>query len=170
MKKILILSILPILLFGHKITLSGYYEDNAVFVEGFFSDGTPCKECKVTIVKDDKVVIEGKTDNEGVFEKEYKSLILPVDVKLDAGVGHFTSIVIEPEEDDTTSSDDMDTQVIASIDKQMIRDIVKSELKKQTAQIEAIYEKNNSNLDKIISGLGYILGIFGLWQLLAKRD
>ena len=167
--KILILFLLPIMMFSHSLSVTASYEDGELFVESFFGDGNPCKECPFSVKKAQKEVFTGKLDDAGVFEDTIE-LKPPFDVHIDGGMGHWADVKIEGnemgEKPDTMSSD---TTTMNSIDETKIRQIIRSELNKQNTKIESMIERNKSNTEKMLVGLGYILGIFGLWQLFMRR-
>ena len=85
-------------------------------------------------------------------------------------MGHWADVSIEGNEMGEESEVVNSTNAtINSIDETKIRQIIRSELNKQNSKIEIMIEKNKSNLEKMLVGLGYILGIFGLWQLVLRK-
>jgi nickel transport protein len=53
---------------AHKVLLSAYVEGDSVFVEGGFSDGTPCKNAGIEVFDPSgKKLLEGKTNEDGEF-------------------------------------------------------------------------------------------------------
>lgn len=167
--KILIFFLLPIFIYAHSLSVTASYEDGELFIESFYGDGNPCKECEFSIKKEEKEQFKGNLDSEGVFEDMVK-LETPFDVHVDGGMGHWADVTIEGNEmgveSDVINSTNM---TMNSIDETKIRQIIRSELNKQNTKIESIIEKNKSNTEKMLMGLGYILGIFGLWQLFARK-
>jgi peptide/nickel transport system permease protein len=90
MKKFFFLLFFPIFLtFAHKISVFIDYEDGKATVYTYFSDGTPAKNALVKIIdeKTNKVVLTGKTDQNGIF-----TFKVPYDgkfkVEVDAELGH----------------------------------------------------------------------------------
>jgi nickel transport protein len=165
----LIIFLLPIFMFAHSLSVTASYEDGELFIESFYGDGNPCKGCEFKITNGDKESFKGNLDDEGAFEEAIK-LQAPFDVHVDGGMGHWADVNIEgnemgekPEVTESTNA------MMSGIDESKIREIIKTELNKQNAKIQSMIEKNKSNTEKMLVGLGYILGIFGLWQLFAKR-
>jgi len=167
--KVVILFLFPIFIYAHSLSVTASYEDRELFIESFYGDGNPCKGCVFRVKKDNEEVFKGNLDNEGVFEQEVK-LSTPFDVHINGGMGHWADVIIEGnemgEESEITKSTNT---MINSIDETKIRQIIRSELNKQNTKIESLIEKNKSNTEKMLIGLGYILGIFGLWQLFIRK-
>ena len=167
--KILVCFLLPIFIYAHSLSVTSSYEDGELFIESFYGDGNPCKECGFQVKKDEIEKFKENLDNEGVFEEKVQ-LETPFTVHIDGGMGHWADVKIDGdemvEESDVTDSTNA---TMNSIDETKIRQIIRSELNKQNTKIESIIEKNKSNTEKMLMGLGYILGIFGLWQLFARK-
>ncbi len=167
--KIVILFLLPLFIYAHSLSVTASYEDGELFIESFYGDGNPCKGCKFRVKEGNKEVFKENLDVEGVFEQAVK-LKTPFNVHINGGMGHWADIKIDGnemgEESDITNSTNT---TMNSIDETKLRQIIKSELNKQNTKIESLIEKNKSNTEKMLVGLGYILGIFGLWQLLARK-
>lgn len=165
----LIIFLLPIFIYAHSLSVTSSYENNELFIESFFGDGNPCKGCNFVVKKDEKELYKGSLDNEGVFEDEVK-LETPFDVHVNGGMGHWADVSIEGNEMGEESEVVNSTNAtMNSIDETKIRQIIRSELNKQNSKIEIMIEKNKSNTEKMLIGLGYILGIFGLWQLVLRK-
>ncbi|UTJ06034.1 hypothetical protein [Arcobacter roscoffensis] len=86
MRIICILFIFISSIYAHKLNVFTNFEDNKLYVNSYFANGNACQKCKIRIIKDDKLVIEDKTNTKGEFETtvNYNSFILSVD----AGSGH----------------------------------------------------------------------------------
>ena len=168
--KILLIFFTPIIMLAHSLSVTASYEDGELFIESFFGDGTPCKECSFDVKKDEKELFKSVLDNEGVFEDSIE-LTPPFDVHIDGGMGHWADVKIDGTEMQTQSYSTNSTNVtMNNIDEAKIRQIIRIELNKQNGKIESMIKKNESNLEKMLVGLGYILGIFGLWQLFMHRQ
>lgn len=165
--KILLAILTPLFLLAHSLSVTASYEDNELFIESFFGDGNPCKECPFEVKKGEEKIFESKLDSQGAFENSFEAKP-PFDIHINGGMGHWADVRIDGsemlEESEAINSD----TTINSIDETKIRQIIRSELNKQNSKIEVMIEKNKSNFEKMLVGLGYILGIFGLWQLFVK--
>jgi len=167
--KILLVFFTPIMIFAHSLSVTASYEDGELFIESFFGDGKPCANCKFDVKKGEEELYEGTLDDEGVFEKQVE-LKPPFDVHIDGSMGHWADVKIDGTEIQSESSSALSSNTtISNLDEAKIRQIIRSELNKQNGKIESIVKKNESNLEKMLVGLGYILGIFGLWQLFMNR-
>jgi len=167
--RFLVFFLLPIFIYAHSLSVTSSYEDEELFIESFFGDGNPCKGCTFTITKQDNEIYKGKLDKEGVYEEAVK-LETPFDVHIDGGMGHWADVAIEGNEMDEKPKviNNVNT-TLSGIDETKIRQIIRSELNKQNTKLESIIERNKPNTEKMLVGLGYILGIFGLWQLFARK-
>jgi len=167
--RILMIFLLPVFIYAHSLSVTSSYENNELFIESFYGDGNPCKGCEFVVKKGEKEFYKGNLDNEGVFEEAVK-LETPFDVHIDGGMGHWADVKIEGNEmGEESDVADSTNNTMNSIDETKIRQIIRSELNKQNTKIEGLISKHKSNLEKILVGLGYILGIFGLWQLMLRK-
>lgn len=168
--KILLAFFTPLIMLAHSLSVTASYDEGELFIESFFGDGTPCKDCKFDVKKDEKELFKSTLDSEGVFEDSVE-LKPPFNVHIDGGMGHWADVKIdgtEMQEESVVAGSSSAT--MSSIDETKIRQIIRSELNKQNGKIESMIKKNESNLEKMLVGLGYILGIFGLWQLFMHRQ
>lgn len=166
--KFLILSALMLLVstaYAHKLNILAFSENNTLSVNAYFADGTPCRECGFQILDaDGKVFAEGKLDDKGEY---FRTGETPTDMKIivDGGMGHKA-------EQSITSSVDTNMayeEPAANVDTTQIRQLIREELSKQTAELKAELDKGKSHLDMIIAGIGYILGIFGIAMIVKKK-
>jgi nickel transport protein len=83
---------------AHKVLVTAYVEGNTVFVEGGFSDGTPCKNAGIEIFDPSgKKLLEGKTNEDGEFSFKPPQ---KTDLKLvlNAGMGHRGEYTVPADE------------------------------------------------------------------------
>ncbi len=167
--KILLLFLSPLILFAHSLSVTASYESGELFVESYFGNGDACKGCGFTVTHNDKELFKGNLDDEGVFENKV-AFKAPFGVHIDGGMGHWADVEIEKSETEELSDIvNSSNATMNSIDETKIRQIIRSELNKQNTKIETIVNKHKSKLEQLLVGLGYILGVFGLWQLFARR-
>jgi len=167
--KFLITFFIPIFIFAHSLSVTASYEEEELFIESFFGDGNPCKDCFFEIIKNDNEIYSNKLGNDGVFEQNIK-LLPPFEVIIDGGMGHSADVKVDGNEITKETVTSQNSTTMQNIDESKIREIIRSELIKQNSKIEVMIEKNKSNFEKMIVGLGYILGIFGLWQLFIRNQ
>jgi len=173
--KILILFLSPIILFAHALSVNAFYESGELYIESMFGNGKACKGCGFVVKNKDIEVLKGDLDENGLFEREI-ALKAPITINIDGGMGHQAEMTIEAsdieqevEEKSVATTPTVSKESLSNIDEETLRKIIKSELNKQNAKIETLIEKNKSTTEQMLMGLGYILGIFGLWQLFARK-
>lgn len=148
--------------YAHKLNIMAEVKEDSMTVNAFFADGKPCQDCALSVSDNfGKTVIEGRLDSDGAF---FQSGSFPDDVivTVDAGLGHMAT-----EKLSKTVTENINEGTASSGED--VRQIVRQEMAKQTAELKAEIAKSRSNIDKIIAGIGYILGIFGLIILLRKK-
>jgi len=92
MKRYLLIALLGLssLSFAHKVSIFLDKEGNKVAVYGYFSDGTPAKKSEVEVydANSGKLLIKGRTDEEGLFNFQIPKGVSKLRVVLYAGLGH----------------------------------------------------------------------------------
>ncbi|AGR77248.1 hypothetical protein [Aliarcobacter butzleri] len=110
MKKFLLISIIPIFLFAHKINLFLDYENGNLFINSYFANAKGCINCKFEIKDKDGNLIFSDVLNEN-GEYNYKTNIEELTVVVDAGAGHIVSKevkeTIKDEKVEVNSNDEM---------------------------------------------------------------
>ena len=65
---ILIIPLIPSVAQSHKVNIFAYAEDDKIFTESYFNDGSPCKDSMIQVYDPDgNELLHGKTDEEGIF-------------------------------------------------------------------------------------------------------
>lgn len=54
--------------FAHRLHVSARVDADRVRIEAYYDDDTPAQEAKITILQGETVIVEGRTDDKGVFE------------------------------------------------------------------------------------------------------
>jgi nickel transport protein len=169
---------------AHKVIASVFASGNNIEGEIAFSNGEFAKNTLVEVFDEDANKLgETKTDEEGFFVFTPAKPVTHI-FKADLGSGHVASVQMDANEvpfsqdasvikaeqvtkvfdkPETTSkapqlSEDMSTQ---------IRKIIKQEVTPLRKELTAYKEKND--LQTILGGIGYIMGLFGLFFYLAAR-
>lgn len=96
MKIFLILSILILQLFAHKLNLFTTYEKQTLFVSAYFASGNGCQNCKIKIEDEEGNLIQKSftnTQGEASFNIDKTSFYILVD----AGGGHIVKEKITKE-------------------------------------------------------------------------
>ena len=165
--------IIPVTIYAHKLNIFAYYEDGKINIESFFSDGTPCKDCSVKILDNNgKILYSGKLNEKGEITVN-KKLTSNVKITVNASMGHVGNFDLKIGSVKNIKNHEVKPVKLNSFNKDVlpeIRKIVKDELAKQLKPIIMQLAKIDGNkTEKIISGIGYILGIFGLITLIKRK-
>lgn len=129
--------------YAHSLHVLAQYDGNTVTGKAYYSDMTPAAETYVEIIKNhqDKPVIEGKTDRQGKFSFALTD-------------GHIVKVIVEGEEGHraSTIADKITPDSNSSSGLALVREDI--------AQL-----RDKMFIRDILGGVGYILGIVGLWAL-----
>ena len=181
----LIIMMINIPIFAHKVNVFAYVEEDKVYTESYFNDGKKCVDSKIEVFDNQgNKLLEGLTDEEGMFSFESSSEdVIDGDLKvvLTASMGHRAEYIIpanelrgvtglikeRPEEFIPDLSPE-----ISSLDLKEIQSLIGDALDKKLEPI--IREIKKSQEDKvspteIIGGIGYIIGIFGIIAYFLSR-
>ena len=133
---------------AHSLHVFAQYDGNTVSGKAYYSDMTPAAETYMEILQagQDSPLLEGKTDRDGQFAYPINTAAEgAIKVVIEGEEGHRASIVANRVSAQATNNSDNALMLVRE-------DI--SKLK------DKIY------LHDIIGGIGYIVGIFGLWALI----
>ncbi len=170
---------------AHKVLLSAYVEGDSVFVEGGFSDGTPCKNAGIEVFDPSgKKLLEGKTNEDGEFSFKPPQ---KTDLKLvlNAGMGHRGEYTVPADElqgvvvgNQATKTEAMPaptaetrkpreaSEAVARIDPKEIESIVDRVIQKRLRPLTQLVAKSQRKTGfsptEIFGGIGYILGLMGI--------
>lgn len=174
---ILLISLISAPAFAHKLSVFAYKEGDKVHLEGYFSDGTPSRGAKVIVTDaDGKQIYEGKTDDKGndQFTLNTQKEVI---IKLNAGMGHFGTFNLKPDDGSSTPAKSMTASMASprTPDSGTSGAINLSQLKLAVQQANEPLAKeidrltNKTNMSNIIGGLGFIFGILGLFTYIKYR-
>ena len=80
---------------AHKVNLFAYAQDGTVYVEGYFSDGTPVSDAQVQVLDSTGgKQVQGQTDAQGLFDASIP-VVDDLTIVLHAGMGHRASFLLE---------------------------------------------------------------------------
>lgn len=133
---------------AHSLHVFAQYDGRTVSGKAYYSDMTPAAETYMEILQagQDSPLLEGKTDRDGQFAYPIHTTAEgAIKVVIEGEEGHRASIVANRVSAQATNNNDNALMLVRE-------DI--SKLK------DKIY------LHDIIGGIGYIVGIFGLWALI----
>jgi len=189
MKSILIGLVLLILLsstaLAHKVNLFAYAENDMVYTESYFSDGKKAMDSTVEVfdAKSNKLLLSGKTDNNGEFSFKIPQAT-GLRIVLTASMGHKNEYLLSedevrdaigiaklpekslPEKTETEKRQappEKATQIYDDRLELLMERIVEEKtapIMKKLLKIEEQMQK--PSLQDIIGGLGYIIGLMGI--------
>lgn len=189
MKSILIGLVLLIFLsstvLAHKVNLFAYAEDGMVYTESYFSDGKKVMNSTVEVfdVKKNKLLLTGKTDNNGEFSFRIPQATA-LRIVLTASMGHKNDYLLS--EDEVRDALGMVSASEKSLPESVEREKKETPPKSMTqiydSRLEFLIEQavekkiapimrklikiekqiQKPSLQEILGGIGYILGLMGI--------
>ncbi len=169
MRAAILFFLLTPLLLAHKLNIFTDYKDGVLFVQSYYANGNPCSECKVRATdSEDRELFAAMLDRDGKIER---TIVLEDNTKivLDASGGHLAEALIKVGQKAEAPKKEPKKE---SIDNDALQKMIESAVAKEVRPILIKMEQESEmSMAKIISGVGYIAGIFGLLVLLKrKRD
>jgi nickel transport protein len=164
--------------FAHSVSIFAWIENDTIYTESYFADGTRVKNGKIEVI-DSKgdVVHQGSTDENGEYSfriPKYDNLTLV----LNASMGHRATFEISAEElrginkegdesDDLSSENPSDTNSEirnVSIDeiRTAVHEEVSEQLKPVLRDLALLRSKRRISTREIFAGIGYVLGLMGI--------
>ena len=92
-------SVLVQSVYAHKVNIFAYAEDGRIHAEGYFVDGSKCKNSLIEVIDEQsgEKLLEGHTDDNGQFVFDIPR-VTPIKLILHAGTGHQNEYVLNAEE------------------------------------------------------------------------
>ncbi len=78
-----------IFLHAHSLKLFSSQDENFLSIKAYFSASSPCRDCSVAVITQDKKVLEYKTNQEGIVKIPLNKN--PIRVTIDGSLGHQNS-------------------------------------------------------------------------------
>lgn len=158
---------------AHKLNIFTYVESGKVFVESYFSDGIVPKDATVT-VKDEngRELISDKVNDEGSYTFDVPKAD-SISIMIDAGLGHVVTAKLEGGEMSSVTSD-MSNPTAGSATGTVSTDL-EAQIRKAVAEgnkplaRELSELKNKVYTSDIVGGIGFIIGILGLYAFFKAR-
>lgn len=184
----LITIMMDVSVFAHKVNIFTYVEGDKVYTESYFNDGKKCIDSKIEVFDNQgNILLEGLTDEEGMFSFEIPSEdVIDGDLKvvLTASMGHRAEYIIRAdelrdvaelieeklEEPVTVLSPEVSSFDLKEI-RSLIEDALDEKLKPIMGEMREIKKSQEYRISptKIIGGIGYIIGIFGIIAYFLSR-
>ena len=184
----LIIIMMDVSIFAHKVNIFAYVEGDKVYTESYFNDGKMCVDSKIEVFNNQgNKLLEGLTDEEGMFSFKIPSEdVIDGDLKvvLTASMGHRAEYVIPTNElrgiaglikEKFEEPIPAVSPEISSFDLKEIQLLIEDALDKKLEPVmREMREIKKSQEDKvspteIIGGIGYIIGIFGIVAYFLSR-
>lgn len=80
---------------AHKVNLFISNKNATLDIYSYFANGKACKNCRLIIKNEDKIVLEDKLDDNGEYLYKAKQKVL--EVIIDAGEGHIVKEILQLE-------------------------------------------------------------------------
>jgi len=178
----LIIMMINIPVFAHKVNVFAYVEGDKVYSESYFNDGKKCVDLKIEVFDNqENKLLEGLTDEEGVFSFEVPQEEGDLKIVLTASMGHRAEYIISADElGDTVGSikEELEEPVpvvspeVSSFDLKEIQSLIENALDEKLKPIMKEIKKSQEDKispTEIIGGIGYIFGIFGIIAYFLSR-
>ncbi|OPX20858.1 MAG: hypothetical protein BZ151_01710 [Desulfobacca sp. 4484_104] len=173
---------------AHRAIIFAYAEGDTIHTESKFVPDTPVRQGEVQVLdrKTGKVLLTGQTDDQGKFSfkipAEAVAQQMDLEIVLDAGMGHRGEWLLRADSylkgvRTATAPASTSTPVAAktpagTVDRQQLEEVINKALERQLGPIKEMLTEltvHRTSLPDIIGGIGYILGIFGLWAYFQSR-
>jgi nickel transport protein len=178
---------------AHRVLVFAYAEGETIHTESKFIPDTPVRQGKVQVLdqKTGKELLTGKTDDQGKFSfkipPEAAAQKMDLNIVVEAAMGHRGSWLLKADSylSGTTpgkaaasapaspTAPAAPQTKAANIDQQALEAAVNKALERQLAPIKEMLAEltiHRTSLQDILGGIGYILGLFGLWAYFQSRE
>jgi nickel transport protein len=177
---------------AHRMLVFAYAEGDTIHTESKFVPDTPVRggEVRVLEPKTGRVLLTGATDAQGKFSfkipAEAATQRLDLKIVVEAAMGHRGEWLLkagnylpggppEPAAAPAPAATPKPTVLetgAAAMDRQMLEDVLNAALERQLAPVKETLAQltvHRTSLTDIIGGIGYIMGLFGLWAYFLSR-
>lgn len=181
----LIIIMMDVSVFAHKVNIFAYVEGDKVYTESYFNDGKKCIDSKIELFDNQgNKLLEGLTDKEGEFSFEVPSEDGDLKIVLTASMGHRAEYIIRADElissaglieekfEEPVSIVSHETSLVDLKEIQsIIEDTLDEKLKPIIREMREIKKSQEDKISptEIIGGIGYIIGIFGIVAYFLSR-
>jgi nickel transport protein len=180
---------------AHRVLIYAYAEGDTIYTESKFVPDTPVRQGKILVMdkKTDKVLLTGQTDDQGKFAFKIPAAAvaqkMDLNIVVEAAMGHRGEWLLKaasylpgatpgkagaPAKAGPASTPSVSapgTQAI-NLDQQGLEAALNKVLERQLAPINEKVTQltiHRTTLPDIIGGIGYILGLFGLWAYFQSK-
>lgn len=154
---------------AHRINIFAVDEGGEVYTESTFAGKRPVKKGTIQVFNGEGVLLlTGETDAEGIFTFP-RPEPGPLTLEVDAGMGHKNSWELEAVEGTVVSHGPEAAEPVLTAQKSLFvgglskRDWTRMEQIVDAAVVKGLHQaKEETRLQDIVGGIGYIVGFFGL--------
>jgi nickel transport protein len=178
---------------AHRVLIYAYAEGDTIHTESKFVPDTPVRQGKILVIdkKTDKVLLTGQTDDQGKFSFKIPAAAvaqkMDLNIVVEAAMGHRGEWLLKaasyltgatpgkaaaPAAPASTTSGSAPGTKTVNLDQQALAAALNKALERQLAPInEKLTELtiHRTSLPDVIGGIGYILGLFGLWAYFQSK-
>jgi len=178
----LIIIMMDVPVFAHKVNVFAYVEGKKIYTESYFNDGKKCIDSKIEVFNNrGNKLLEGLTDEEGEFSFEVPSEDGDLKIVLTASMGHRAEYSISADElssaaglikEEPISLISPETSLVDLKEiESIIEDTLDEKLKPIMREMREIkkFQEDKISPTEIIGGIGYIIGIFGIIAYFLSR-
>ncbi len=174
--------------YAHRVNVYAYAEAGQVYVEGYFVDGSRAKNSSVEVYRADtgEKLLEGTTDEQGQFSFKIPGPY-PLKVLIKASMGHQNTYTIEKDEVMEALGMKADTETpeeaseggrpterppeSASLSIEDFEALLKKHLVPMRQELVKLrMAQERPSVKDIFGGLGYIMGLVGLYLYIKARQ
>jgi len=164
---------------AHRVSVYAIKKGNVIEGEGSFGKGRPCKDCDIVVLDSNgQELNRAKTDDMGLFKVTLspEKAKFATKVIMDGGPGHRAEWVLEgadevylhAKDEGSTKADSYQKQQVGVgiEDIEILRTIIREEVQRAIEPIRREllhYKSEGPGFKEIFGGIGYIVGIAGLW-------
>ena len=155
MKKIIIIFMICLtFLSAHRLNVFTDYEDNSLYINSYFPNGSPCINCEIEIYSHNKLVKKLKTNKQGELTVNLK--LDSVKLIVDASMGHK---VVKNLTLKKSKSENIASEKVSDYDKKLIElENENKQLRQKIKSLEA--QLSFFDIGKIVFSIFIIIGIF----------
>ena len=172
---------------AHRVLIYAYAQGDTIHTESKFADDTPVRQGEVQVRdrQSGRVLLTGKTDDRGNFSFRipFAAAVqkLDLEIVLEAEMGHRAEWLLRSanylagmKPPAAAASDPAKAAAVSTAppDRQALEAAINKALEQQLAPVKQMLTQltvHRTSPTDIIGGLGYIVGLFGLWAYFHSR-
>jgi nickel transport protein len=150
---------------AHGVSIHAHDEGGRIHAESYYMDGRPCGGCQVKVIEKTtgNLILSGKTDSRGIYVFNAPD-VHGISLELIDNTGHKARYALHIDEQHHASPPPSvkDEETLREIER-AVEDKV-APLREEISRLRKKAER--PGLTEVLGGMGYIIGLFGLWALM----